>query len=180
MSYIAFGYIYLLAYHWISFKDSKDFQNIVFKSIVANYILTTCYQMICMKLNINFSNVHYQIVVYITVSGLLGLTCGKIITSCYFNEILHKLYIGRTTNNNIWDDIVKPYTWLCVYMKDGTSYLGQYRYGESFQREPIIVLTTYQKYNAEDDIVLDYSQDNTRAIVLNTKDFEKIEVVYTK
>lgn len=64
-------------------------------------------------------------------------------------------------------------------MKDGSSYLGQYRYGEPFKSEPIIVLSTYQKLDKDNDVVLDNSQDMNRTIIINTKDFEKIEVIYT-
>lgn len=48
---------------------------------------------------------------------------------------------------------------------------------ETFEREPIITLITYQKLNADGDIVLDYSENGSRTIVLNTKNFEKIEVI---
>ena len=64
-------------------------------------------------------------------------------------------------------------------MKDGSSYLGQYRYGEPFKSEPIIVLATYQKLDKDNDVVIDNSQDTSRTIMINTKEFEKIEIIYT-
>ena len=63
-------------------------------------------------------------------------------------------------------------------MKDGTAYLGQYSYGELFTSEPVIMLITYQKLDDNGNVLRDYSQDKDRAIVLNTKDFDRIEVVY--
>ena len=63
-------------------------------------------------------------------------------------------------------------------MKDGSSYLGQYRYGESFKSEPIIVLATYQKLDKDADIVIDNSQNMNEMIMLNTKDFDRIEITY--
>ena len=114
-------------------------------------------------------------------SGLsgLGFIIGKIISHRWFNLLLHKLHIGRTTNENIWDDVIKPYTWIRVFMKDGSSYLGQYRYGEPFKSEPIIVLATYQKLDKDVDVVIDNSQNPNELIMLNTKDFDKIEITYT-
>ena len=47
----------------------------------------------------------------------------------------------RTTNENIWDDIIKTGMFLQIYMKDGISYLGMYRKSESFEREPFILLS---------------------------------------
>ena len=93
---------------------------------------------------------------------------------------MHKIHIGRTTNNNIWDDVIKPYTWVRVFMKDGTSYFGQYRYGEPFKSEPVIVLATYQKLDEDTDIVIDHSNDSNEFIMINTKDFDRIEIVYDK
>lgn len=63
-------------------------------------------------------------------------------------------------------------------MKDGSSYLGQYRYGEPFKSEPIIVLATYQKLDHDTDIVIDNSQNPNELIMLNTKDFDRIEITY--
>jgi len=119
-----------------------------------------------------------MVICYFCFSAVLGLTVGKITSHRWFNLILHKLHLGRTTNENIWDDVIKPYTWVCVHMKDGSSYLGQYRYGEPFHNEPIIVLATYQKLNEDNDVVLDNSQEANRMIMINTKDFEKIELIY--
>lgn len=63
-------------------------------------------------------------------------------------------------------------------MKDGNSYLGQYRYGEPFKSEPIIVLATYQKLDQDTDIVIDHSQEINELIMINTKDFDRIEITY--
>lgn len=65
-------------------------------------------------------------------------------------------------------------------MKDGTSYLGQYKYGEPFKSEPIIVLSSYQKFDEDTDIVLDHSTDMNELIMINTKDFDRIEIIYTE
>lgn len=65
-------------------------------------------------------------------------------------------------------------------MKDGTSYFGQYRYGEPFKSEPVIVLATYQKLDEDTDIVIDHSNDSNEFIMINTKDFDRIEIVYDK
>lgn len=120
-----------------------------------------------------FKNHFRHTIYYFIISAILGLIIGKVISHRNFNFLLHRLNVGKTTNENIWDDIIKPYTWLRIYMKDGSSYLGQYKYGEPFAREPIVMLVTYQKFDNENDIVIDYSQEPNRAILLNTKGFEK-------
>lgn len=172
--------MYLTAYYWISFKDNKDFNNFVVKSIATSYLLTTIYNIIVSKYNIVFENDYYKVVSYFVMSAILGLFVGKVTSHRFFNTLLYKLHVGRTTNENIWDDVIKPHTWIRVFMKDGSSYLGQYRYGEPFKSEPIIVLATYQKLDKDSDIVIDNSQNPNELIVLNTKDFEKIEITYTE
>lgn len=178
ISYIVYGYVFLVFYYWISFKDNKDFNNLLIKSIAASYLLTSVYELFIAKYDIVFDNNYYKVISYFVISALLGFAIGKIISHRWFNLLLHKLHIGRTTNSNIWDDIIKPYTWIRVFMKDGSSYLGQYRYGEPFQREPIIVLATYQKLDKDTDVVIDNSQKMNELIMINTKDFEKIEIIY--
>ena len=63
-------------------------------------------------------------------------------------------------------------------MKDGTSYLGQYRFGETHKSEPIIVLRTYQKLDKQANILIDYTQSTNEYIMLNTSGFERIEITY--
>lgn len=179
ISYVVYGYVFLVAYYWISFKDNKDFNNLLIKSIATSYLLTSIYDLFVEKYKIIFNNDYYKVICYFAISAALGFVIGKIVSHRWFNLLLHKLHIGRTTNENIWDDIIKPYTWICVHMKDGNSYLGQYRYGEHFKSEPIIVLATYQKLDKDNDIVINNSQDMNRNIIINTKDFEKIEIIYT-
>lgn len=108
-----------------------------------------------------------------------GLILGKIITHGCFNDLLHELHIGRTTNDNIWKDAIKPYTWVRIFMEDGSSYLGQYAKGESFEREPIILLATYQKLDKDGDIVIDHSQDANEFIMVNTKNFDRVEITHS-
>ena len=178
ISYAVYGYVFLAAYYWISFKDNKDFNNLLIKSITANYLLTSIYDLFIARYHITFNYTYHKVICYFLVSALLGFSLGKIISHRWFNFLLHKLHIGRTTNENIWDDAIKPCTWVRIFMKDGSSYLGQYRYGEPFKSEPIIVLATYQKLDKDSDIVIDNSQNNNELIMVNTKDFEKIEIIY--
>lgn len=131
------------------------------------------------KYHISFQSDTHKTVILIFVSAVLGFIIGKVISHRVFNIVLHKLHIGRTTNTNIWDDVIRPYTWVRVFMNDGTSYMGQYRYGEPFKSEPVIALATYQKFDKDTDIVVDHSKDFNELIMINTKDFDRIEIIYS-
>lgn len=178
--YIVPGYIYLSAYYWVSFKDDKNFNNFLIKSVAVSYIISVVYQYLFWNKEENFEFTNQNVISILLLSFLCGIIFGKIISHRNFNIFLHKIHIGRTTNNNIWDDVIKPYTWVRVFMKDGTSYYGQYRYGEPFKSEPIIVLATYQKFDKDTDIVIDHTGDSNEFIMINTKDFDRIEIVYDK
>ncbi len=179
ISYIVYGYVFLVSYYWISFKDNRDFNNLLIKSIAASYLLTSIYDLFVEKYKIAFNNEYCKVILYFIISAFLGFTIGKVISHRWFNWMLHKLHIGRTTNDNVWDDVIKPYTWVRVFMNDGSSYLGQYRYGEPFKSEPIIVLATYQKLDKDTNIVIDNSKNLNELIMLNTRDFDRIEITYT-
>lgn len=110
MSYIVYGYIFLSAYYWLSFKDDKDFTNLVIKIIASSFILKSLYELIIQRFNILFSSELLKIVVLVLISGITGLVIGRFTSGRRFNLLLHKLHIGRTMNTNIWDDVIKPYT----------------------------------------------------------------------
>ncbi len=126
ISYVVYGYVFLVAYYWISFKDNKDFNNLLIRNIATSYLLTSIYDLFVEKYNIAFINEYYKVIYYFAISAILGFAIGKIISHRRFNLLLHKLHIGRTTNENIGNDIIKPYTWISVFMKDDSSYLEQY------------------------------------------------------
>jgi hypothetical protein len=95
-----------------------------------------------------------------------------------FNKFLLKIGICRTVNWDIWIDIINNGCWLRVFSKDTEkNYLGQCRFHESHKSEPIVVLTNYQILNEYAEAICDYSDDETKKIVLNLKDFERVEVV---
>ena len=180
LSYIVYGYIYLTAYYWVSFKENESFKNLLIKSAAVNFILITLFDVFFNFVGLTFNNAYYVVIIYFMLSALIGLVIGKIVTHRWFNGLLHKLHIGRTTNKNIWDDVIKPHTWVRVFTKDGCSYLGQYRFGEPFKSEPIVVLATYQLLDQDSNVVIDLSHSTNELIMLNTKDFEKIEIIYDK
>ena len=103
ISYIVYGYVFLVAYYWISFKDNKDFNNLLIKSIATSYLLTSIYDLIIEKYRIIFTNEYYKVISYFAISAILGFMVGKILSHRWFNLLLHKLHIGRTTNENIWE-----------------------------------------------------------------------------
>lgn len=115
---------------------------------------------------------------YTIVSAILGFAIGKVITHRHFNSVLSFFHVGRTTNDNIWQDVIKPYTWVRVFMKDGKSYLDLCKNYEPFEREPIMALHYWQLLNEYGVVKVDYHKKSNEVIVLNLKDFDRVELTY--
>lgn len=180
LDYIVLGYIFLSAYYWTSFIKFENSKIFIVKSIVISYILKNFYKatILCLVPKKLITSIHITILLYI-ITLILGLGLGRIFHTVWFGDLLIKLNLGRTLNSNIWDDIFKSGMILRIYMKDGSSYIGQYCKSEEHTREPLILLTNYQKWNKNDEIVLDYFDDKDRFVLLNTKDFESIRIDYS-
>ena len=157
LSYIVPGYIFLTIYQWTRFRDGDSLKNIVLKSIVVSYVIK-------ILLNILFKELHIAI----------------IISSRRYNKLLRILNISRTTNKNIWDDVYQNGTALKIYQSDGTFYAGHLRFCEENQREPLVVLSRYGLFDENNNILMDKTEDSSEEIMLNTKDFKKIEIKHFK
>lgn len=180
VSYIVYGYVYLTAYYWISFKDKTSFNNFVIKCVASNYILTTIYDM---KFSTNVfltEHIYLKTILYLLISLVLGLLCGGITSSKKFNDVLRFVRIQRTANDNIWTDVIQSNTFLKIYMNDNTSYTGLCHYVETYQREPIIVLSRYKYFDADGKIEYDCFNDKNYFVMINSKDFERIEIIYSE
>lgn len=181
ISNIVYGYIFLSAYYWISFVKQNNYKNFIMKCVVINYILKNFYKITFFQFISNkYENRPIVVILLCVITLIIALILGKIVHTTWFNDILEKIHLYRTTNENIWDDVIKTGMFLQIYMKDGTSYLGLYRKSESFEREPFVLLSRYQKLDKNDKVIDDYFDDTNKFILLNTKDFERIKIDYSQ
>lgn len=178
LSFVIPGYILLSTYYWVSFVDSKNFNNLIIKSVAASYILGVVFDFIIEGIHLVILPEQRIILLSITAL-LLGVILGELCHSTVFNNFLLKLHIYRTTNDDFWMDVFKDNTWVRVFLKDGKSYLGLYKYGQPNKDEPIIALSMYQKLDDEGHVIIDNSGNSKELIVLNTKDFDRIEIIYS-
>lgn len=75
-------------------------------------------------------------------------------------------------------DIIKDGTCLRVFSNDGEkSYYGFCDLCELHSREPIVVLSRYRILDNHDNVIFDGTNNKSSRMILNLKDFEKIEVV---
>lgn len=192
MLYMVQGYIFISVYSFVRFKQN-ELNHLFFKSVVSSYILKTLFDWLFVKsttvndiivksvrlLNIGYESISYCVLLLI-FSALLGLMLAYITQHDKFNKLLLALGINRTTNSNIWDDIIKPNSWLMIYLNSRELvYFGQFKYGEEFAKKPLIALQYYQIMDLDGNIKMDYSQNPSEIAVIDTKDIERIEVTYS-
>jgi len=80
--------------------------------------------------------------------------------------------------DSIWDDVIKDDTWVLVYLKScDLAYYGLYTYGENFEREPMVALSCYRVLDRDGNVLNDCT-DKEDVVVLNMKDFERVEIRY--
>lgn len=178
MLYMVQGYVFISVYNFILCKTS-ELNHLFFKSVVASYILKVVFDSILMAIpNFEVNGIGYVPLLFI-FSTVCGYVCALIFKSEKINDLLLKIGVDRTVNDNIWRDVIKKYTWVLYYCKSTKLvYYGQYKYGEEFGSEPIIALIRYQVMDLDGNIIEDNSDDYNQVVLLNTRDFERIELTY--
>lgn len=180
LSYIVPGYIFLTIYQWTRFRDGDSLKNIVLKSIVVSYVIKILLNILFKELHIAINDEIIFVGICIIIATISSILLSIIISSRRYNKILRILNISRTTNKNIWDDVYQNGTALKIYQSDGTFYVGHLRFCEENQREPLVVLSRYGLFDENNNILIDKTEDSSEEIMLNTKDFKKIEIKHFK
>lgn len=152
---------------------------VMLKSIAISYIFKSIWDFAYTEFDL--TNTLYYCVYLVTMlvsCVLLAYVFYIVGSSKIIGKILNKLKIRRTTNDNIWVDIIKDGTCLRVFSNDGKkSYFGFCDICELHSREPIVVLSRYQILDDHDKTIFDATNNKSSRMILNLKDFEKIEVV---
>ena len=180
LSYIVPGYIFLTIYQWTRFRDGDSLKNIVLKSIVVSYVIKILLNILFKELHIAINDEIIFVGICIIIATISSILLSIIISSRRYNKILRILNISRTTNKNIWDDVYQNGTALKIYQSDGTFYAGHLRFCEENQRESLVVLSRYGLFDENNNILMDKTEDSSEEIMLNTKDFKKIEIKHFK
>lgn len=172
--YFAPGYIFIKIYTHVTYNDNDDNLNhILLRSMVVSFVIKTIFDFAVDSINIG-NTVYSILLLFFTV--MISYFTAIFFKSTSYDKIQTMLKINRTQNGNVWYDIFKKDAWVRIFLKDGvTTYLGKIEMLEENNREPIIVLSNYQLINIKGIVILDYSDNLKEKIILNVKDFERIE-----
>nr|WP_315020172.1 hypothetical protein [uncultured Aminipila sp.] len=144
------------------------------KSIVLSSILKTIS-------NILFIVDTFLVIKIVFVPTILAYFIGRLWRSDDFNNVLLKIKINRTTNENLWADVIKEglYLWI-IFDGEEKSYLGQCVYCGEGEMSSLMVLSKYQELDSEGQVIHDYYNEPTRRIVVDTSRCSRIELFYQK
>lgn len=182
LSYVVPGFLFFAVFRYILYKDKNIHSQAAYtllKSIVCSFVLKVVVDgvlnVVAPTLETEFPNTYFVILMLLgVITGYLSSVLSR--KECIKKALLN-LGVNRTVNDNIWDDIIIPGLWLRVWTKSSEgSYLGQIKYVENYEREPIVVLEYYQHLDSEYNILEDYTDNPGFTIMVNLKEFERIEI----
>lgn len=179
VSYVAFGGIFLFTFNFITVKEQRDkTDNFLIACITVSFVIKTILSQILKTIAEDSGK---YLLIGCTFSAVIAYLFGLVCNSRRFNNLLLKLGINRTTNGNIWKDIIRPYTWLLVHINgEEYGYLGEVKNVEEHTSAPKIVLKNFSKINIRTGSeIVDYSDDKNRSVLIDTKCADVIEVIYT-
>lgn len=156
-------------------KQIKNDKFVILNSIVISFILVEVLKLIpCLKNN------NYFIIIAIVVI----LIFSKVYV--YFgleNKIVNIFIKGKVINENLFSILVEREkgAWLRIYTKD-VVYVGKIFYTEDayVDGNRYIILSSYQTFNYEFEILEDNSEDSYSKVMLNMMDIDIVEKVRGK
>lgn len=182
ISYFICGYIFSFMYNFVrGTKRTSEIKNLLLKSVVINFIARVIFDICLTYLGYDTTPTWKYIIVLCVLCSLVAFIMATIANSHWFNRLLSIVGVRYTTNVSIWEDVIKRHQdcWVSVTLKNDreTSYYGLFRYSQTDNSNPIIVLSEYQVYK-NDKLEEDYSSDTDRVFMFNESDAATIEVIY--
>ena len=173
--YIVTGYAFINTFHFVALKqNTADVQNLLTSSLVVGF----CFCEIAYRIPLSIS---YEIDnIFIILSAVVcAYVLGRFLRTRYVTKILDFLKIRDTGNFYFWDDLMdNDYPMKVSISFKNREYEGLLHNYESYSNEPHIVLAAYLVKDNKGKILEDYSEDNTRIIILKTSDAENVEIIY--
>ena len=173
--YIVIGYIFNKTFYFVALKqNSKDIEHILTASLVIGFVYYKIANIIPFHISNNVDNI------LIIISALItSYLFARILRSKYLIPFLDFLKIRDTGNVYYWDDLMdNNYPMKIRIDYDRFVYEGMLHNFESYSNEPHLVLASYIIKDEHGNILGDYTNDNTRTIVLDISKSNKVEIIY--
>lgn len=175
--YIVVGFIIIRIFHFIALmQNSTDIKHILSSSLVIGYIY--CNIAYCIPISINYYIDHILIILS---SIVVSFYLGRFIASKKYMKLFDIIGIRNSFNTYMWDDLMdqsEPMKIIITY--DTIQYEGMVHNFESYSNSPHITLASYITRDKNNIIIKDYTDDNTKIIVLDSSTAKSVEIIYSK
>lgn len=176
--YLLLGFTFVKIFKYVTNREELTEVNpIIVESIITGFVIKKVFELLPFT-----SHIYIVDVLCIFIATIIGsYFLGKLWLSEIFFKIKKFLKINRTERKYIWYDLRDT---IAVYI-DATNpdtkvrYFGKLKLIEESQRQPLILLKGYVKYIGDKEIV-DYLDDNTRTVLLDTSKYTEIEITYQR
>ena len=174
--YIVTGFVFTKTYHFVALKqNSTDIEHILTLSLVVGYI----YCNIAYKIPFTITNEIDNVLIVLTALLFGYLFAILLRQKKIVLFIVDFLKIRDTGNIYLWDDLLdNKYPMKASISYGDKTYEGMIHNFESYSNNPSIVLASYVIKDDQDNIIEDFSEDNTKVIVLNTEDSKSVSLEY--
>lgn len=174
--YIVLGYVFIRVFKFIcAIENNTEYKHVFVESLITGFVLNNVFRII------PFSLGKYLDIIGMTIGSIiLGYVSAFIFNSECLQRIFRFLKIKQTTNKYIWADIADKDcgTYISLYNKNKNEYIeGSVILFESFERKPIVQITKIRK-TVNGNVVLDYTQNTERTLIVDTSKYDEIFVTY--
>ena len=185
-AYIYPGFITVVVHHFVKARGTKFDKTTFIMSLVTSYVYILIHKAAFKRAVSEFTNFDY---IWLLVAAILiPLIWHWICNAEWIENGLRKIGIDTSIQTTAWDylqsrDKDKDGIVLKVFLDEkGLMYEGCLRYRESDpEKDSVICLSGYRRYIKENDkfvVKQDYNNDNSRWVLINTKEITRSEIKY--
>lgn len=163
IKYIAPGFLLANCFAWITQKKFSSASAQIVTSVVLSYFVWTIGSPLFSK-----KSPLFILVIISLCCCIIGLVIGKFYKSNFFNELIGRIRLDRTTNESIIEDAIGNNSWVSFYdVSDKKYYCGQFRFGNTEGDANYISIVTYYIMDENKTVLEDYRHDNKRQLLFD-------------
>ena len=177
ITYAVIGYIFRYVYIRMAFSvPTKDINSSLTLNFIIGYIYYSIMEFFVMQLNMYRNNCFY-----VLTSIIVAFVLARLSNTRFVQKIKKKLGFNETGNQYFWDEITDWVYPSKIKVLINGFYIEGFGYkNESFTNDPHIILSSYIISDKNGNEIFDYSNDETRNIIIDCKKCDWVEHIYDK
>ena len=167
VSALAPGFLLLAVFSWISSINYSNGTAVIIISATLSYFVGEIAKLVFRETFL------YTALTYM-LSALIGYLLAITYKSEWFGKFLAKIYVKRTANKSIWDDVVGDGAWIAIHDPNTNGYYcGQFQYQNYESEKEYVVIAAYYVVDSHGNIVENYTEDIDRKLMLDASSLGK-------